>query len=205
MEQDYFYEVAKGHGLRHNPLKAIIAPRPIAWISSISENGVANLAPYSFFNMINDRPPMLVFCSNGAKDTVRNIQETGDFVVNIPTHSQAAQLNETSVAYAPDVDEFEVVKLEREAARLVAPHRVRGAAAALECSSVEIIQLRDHDGSAINSWLVIGRILAVHISRQLINDGTYDTAKANPILRAGYADEYWAIDIHGKFSMRRPG
>lgn len=204
MSGTYFYEVAQGHGLRHNPLKAIIAPRPIAWVSTLSAGGLSNLAPYSFFAMINDTPPMLSFCSNGAKDTVGNIRETGQFVVNIPTVALADQMNQTSAPYSSEIDEFEAAGLEKAAARMVAPHCVKGAAAALECSSTDIIRLRDISGKAIDSWLVIGQVLAVHIDQHCIVDGLYDTAQANPILRAGYADEYWAIDTHGKFSMHRP-
>jgi len=198
------YRVQDGHGLRHNPLKAMIAPRPIAWISTLSKTGVPNLAPYSFFNMINDDPPQLMFASSGYKDTVTNIAETREFVVNLADRRLAEALNATSRPFPPNVSEFDEAKLDSSPSMLVAPRRVTASPAALECRRVQIIPVPDLDGNSTNSWLTIGQIVAVHIDLRCIVDGMYRTEAAAPITRAGYTGDYWEIGGAGKFQMPRP-
>lgn len=199
----HFYTPEDGHGLARNPLKAIVAPRPIAWISTLSAGGVGNLAPYSFFNLINDAPPMLMFSSTGYKDTVRNIAETGEFTVSMATRTLAEAMNSTSAALPPEVDEFDAAALARLPSRTVAPPGVAGSPAVLECRSVSVRQLQDLAGAAVDSWMVIGQIVGVSVERGCLADGRFRTDVANPVLRAGYADEYWEITEAGRFAMRR--
>jgi flavin reductase (DIM6/NTAB) family NADH-FMN oxidoreductase RutF len=205
MSDHHSYRIEDGHGLRHDPLKAIIAPRPIGWISTLSATGVANLAPYSFFAMINDRPPMLMFSSSGHKDSVTNIEATGEFVFNLATRPLAEQMNMTCAMLPPDADEFAVAGLAKAPSLRVAPPRVAAAPAALECKAVEVKRLRDLDGQAVDGWMTIGQIVAVHLDPACIEDGLFLTERAHPILRAGYAADYWEIGETGKFAMRRPG
>lgn len=197
------YDVPDGHGLARNPLKAIVAPRPIAWVSTLSRSGVGNLAPYSFFNMISDQPPMLMFSSVGYKDSVRNIEETGEFSVSMASHALAERMNRTSSPLPPEVDEFDVSGLDRLACRQIAPPGVAGSPAVLECRSVEVKRLKDMHGHDADVWMVLGQIVAVHLDKSCIADGRFRTELAQPVLRAGYADEYWGIGAEGKFSMGR--
>lgn len=200
----YYYEIDQGHGLRRNPLKAIMAPRLIGWISSQGSDGVDNLAPYSFFNMVNDSPPMLMFSSTGFKDSVRNIEATGEFAFNLASRPLAGAVNRTSASVPSDVDEFELAGLEKASCHLIGARRVAASPACLECRLVDIRQLSDLHGAAIESWMVIGQIVAVHLDPTCITDGLFLTERAEPILRAGYAAEYWAIGAAGKFEMARP-
>jgi flavin reductase (DIM6/NTAB) family NADH-FMN oxidoreductase RutF len=114
----YFYEPSKGHGLKHDPFNAIIAPRPIGWISSRDTKGHVNLAPYSFFNAFCYVPPIIGFSSTNWKDTVENIQQTGEFVWNLATMDLARQMNATAAHVAPEVDEFKVAGLTAVPGRL---------------------------------------------------------------------------------------
>jgi flavin reductase (DIM6/NTAB) family NADH-FMN oxidoreductase RutF len=205
MSDRHSYRIEDGHGLRHDPLKAIIAPRPIGWISTLSSTGIANLAPYSFFAMINDRPPMLMFSSTGHKDSVANIEATGAFVFNLATRPLAEAMNATSATLPPDADEFEIAGLTKAPSLLVAPPRVAETPAAFECRAVEVKQLRDLDGRAVDGWMTIGQIVAVHLDPACIEDGLFLTERARPIQRAGYAADYWEVGAAGKFAMRRPG
>jgi flavin reductase (DIM6/NTAB) family NADH-FMN oxidoreductase RutF len=205
MSDRHSYRIEDGHGLRHDPLKAIIAPRPIGWISTLSASGVANLAPYSFFAMIADQPPMLMFSSSGYKDSVRNIEETGEFVFNLATRPLAEAMNASCAMLPPEADGFEVAGLAKAPSLLVAPPRVAATPAALECKAVEVKRLRDLDGREVENWMTIGQIVAVHLDPACIEDGLFLTERANPIQRAGYAADYWAVGETGKFQMRRPG
>lgn len=198
------YRVEDGHGLRHNPLKAIVAPRPVGWISTLSAEGIANLAPYSFFNLVNDTPPMLMFSSTGYKDSVRNIEATGEFVFNLATRRLAEQMNATSAVFPHEVDEFEAAGLEKASGLVVACPRVAASPAALECRAVEVRRLHDVDGEPVDSWMTIGQVVAVHLDPGCIEEGLFLTERANPILRAGYAADYWEIGDYGKFAMWRP-
>ena len=199
----HYYAADQRHGLARNPLKAIIAPRPIAWVSTISADGVGNLAPYSFFNQVSDSPPMLMFSSVGRKDTVRNIAATGEFALSIASHALAAAMNLTSGDYPTAIDEFDAAGLSRMPCRAIRPPAVAGSPAVLECRAVEVRQLAALDGARIDVWMVIGQIVGVHVARVCLVDGLFRTELANPVLRAGYADEYWSIGSEGGFRMRR--
>jgi flavin reductase (DIM6/NTAB) family NADH-FMN oxidoreductase RutF len=202
MTQSHFYEPPAGHRLRHDPLKAIVAPRPIGWISTVSAEGVVNLAPYSFFNMISDDPPMVMFSSDGWKDTVQNVSETGEFVANLAVRSLAEQMVLTSAPVAPEVDEMALADLEKAPSILVRPPRVAAAPAALECSCVSIQRLRGIGGVESSNYMVIGQIVGVHIDSAFLKDGIFDTAAAHPLGRCGYRGDY--AEVTSLFEMLRP-
>ena len=200
----YYYEPSQGHGLPHNPFNAIIGPRPIGWISTRGANGGLNLAPYSFFNAFAYTPPIIGFGSTGAKDTLRNVRDTGEFVWNLATRALATQMNQTSATVAPEISEFELSGLTPIAAIRVAAPRVAESLVAMECKVTQIVQLTDHQGSPMPNWVVFGEVVAVHIARHLLVNGIYDTAAAHPILRAGGADAYAEISPEVMFRMKRP-
>lgn len=203
MSESYFYEQASGHGLPHDPLKAIIAPRPIGWISTVDGEGRVNLAPYSFFNMVSDSPPMVMFSSNGWKDSVRNVADTGEFVANLAGRALAEAMNVTSASVPHEVDEMDLAGLEKAPCRLVRPPRVAAAAASLECRRISITHLHGLDGAPASNYLVIGQIVAVHINPAYLANGRFDTAAAAPLGRCGYRGDYAAADT--LFEMIRPG
>ncbi|WP_440976388.1 flavin reductase family protein [Pseudoxanthomonas winnipegensis] len=200
----HFYRPADGHGLAHDPFKAIVAPRPIGWIGSVSPEGVRNLAPYSFFNAFGDTPPLIGFSSSGWKDSVRNIQATGVFTWNLATAAQATQMNQSSAPFPAEVDEFERSGLEALPGRVVDAPFVAGTPAAFECRLTQLIQLNDAQGRALPQWLVLGEVVGVHIDRRFLVDGVYDTAAAAPILRAGGPGAYVRVGPEAMFDMRRP-
>lgn len=197
-----FYDtVSYAHGLPHDPMKAIVAPRPIGWISAMSSDGAVNLSPYSFFNAFSTRPTIVGFGSDGMKDAVSFIAQTREFVCNLATYDLRDQMNMTSAPLPRGVSEFEHAGLEREASQLVKPPRVKGIAAALECRLVEIVRLKTSDGDEIDNYLVLGHVVGVYIDDRFIKDGLFDTAAARPIARCGYRD-YAVVDE--LFSMTRP-
>ncbi len=204
-ERDFhYYEPATGHGLKHDPFNAIIGPRPIGWISSRDRDGRINLAPYSFFNAFNYKPPIIGFSSVTEKDTVRNVRETGEFVWNLATKDIAAQMNATSAHLPHGVDEFEVAGLTKVPGRLVNVPRVGEAKAAMECKVLDIIQFKSKEGRAVKAWLTLGEVVAVYLDRSVIKDGVYQTAEAHPILRAGRMGDYAEITPEIMFEMVRP-
>ncbi len=205
MEDSHYYRPVDGHGLAHDPFNAIVGPRPIGWISTISDDGVANLAPYSFFNAFNYKPPVIGFSSVGWKDTVRNIQANGEFVYNLATRALAEAMNASSARVDPQVDEFTLAGLACLPCREVRPSRVARSPVALECKATQIIQLQTAKGIPVEAWLTLGEVVGVHIDRHLIVDGSYQTAAAEPILRGGGLADYFAILPDAKFEMRRPG
>lgn len=201
--EEYFYEPARGHGLPHDPFKAIVAPRPIGWIATRDRQGRANLAPYSFFNAFSSNPPIVGFCSEGRKDSIRNVEATGEFVANLATKPLAAAMNQTSASVASDVDEFVLSGLTAAPCRLVAAPRVAESPAALECKLLQIVQLRDLAGQPLESYLALGQVVGVHIASAYLKDGRFDTAAAQPIARAGYRGDYF--EIGALFELLRPG
>ena len=198
----HFYEPSKGHGLPHDPFKAIVAPRPIGWISTRDPEGRLNLAPYSFFNAVCDRPPMVMFSSAGWKDTVANIKATGEFVCNLVTRALAEKMNRTSAALPHGVDEFEFAGLAAAPSRIVAPPRVADVPAALECKLVDIIQLHTAEGAVLDQYLTIGEVVGVYIDQAYLKDGVFDLLATHPIQRAGYSADY--TEATTGFQMKRP-
>ena len=196
------YEPRLGHGLPHDPFNAIVGPRPIGWISTQSADGVLNLAPYSFFNAFNYVPPIIGFASIGAKDTLRNIEATGEFVWNLVTRALAEAMNQSCAPVGPEVDEFALAGLTPLASTRVAPPRVAESPVTMECRRTQVLQITGADGQAVPTWLVLGEVVAVHIDRALLTNGVYDTAAAQPVLRGGGAGDYFALGE--RFQMFRP-
>lgn len=204
MSDMHFYEPAMGHGLPHDPFKAIVAPRPIGWISTLGTDGTPNLAPYSFFNAIGDAPPIVAFSSSGTKHSVENAEATGEFVCSLATRALAEAMNATSAVVPAAVDEFALAGLEPAPSRIVSPPRVAGSPAALECRLVQVVDLVDLDGVSAGHRLAIGQVVGVHIDRAYLRDGLFDTAAARAIARAGYRDEYFEATPGTRFRMMRP-
>jgi len=200
----YFYEPAHGHGLAHDPFNAIVGPRPIGWISTLGTNGAPNLAPYSFFNAFNYKPPMIGFSSNGEKDTLRNARQTGEFVWNLATKTLAEQMNATSAAVPYGTDEFALAGLTPAVSQRIAAPRIAESPVNFECKVSDIVHLKGHRGELAAAWLVIGEVVAVHICEELLNDGVFDTFHADIILRAGGPSAYALIGPSTRFDMTRP-
>ncbi|GHB33143.1 Asp/Glu/hydantoin racemase [Pseudovibrio japonicus] len=196
-----FYEANKPHGLPHNPFKAIVAPRPIGWVSTVSSSGQRNLAPYSFFNAVCDAPPMVAFGSTGYKDSVRNIEETGEFVCNQATIDLAEAMNRSSAMVGSDVDEFQLSGLTPIASNLVKAPRVLEAKTALECKLLNVQRLTDLDRNETETWLILGQVVGVHIDESVLENGLLNVAKMKPLARLGYMDYSVVNEV---FQMKRP-
>lgn len=188
--------------LPHDPFKALIAPRPIGWVSTIGRNGAINLAPYSFFNAVADKPPLLAFSSNDIKDSVTFAQETGEFVWNMPTYDLRNEMNATSATLPLGENEFLHAGLEMAASTLVKPPRVAASPCAMECKVTEIIRLKNKEGGQADNYLVIGEVVGVHLDASFIKDGIVQIAEMQPIARCGYLADYTVLD--DLFQMTRP-
>ena len=199
-----FYEPRLGHGLPHDPFNAIVGPRPIGWISSHDAQGRLNLAPYSFFNAFNYTPPIVGFASIGAKDTLRNVRATGEFAWNLATRPLAEAMNASCATVAPEANEFELAGLTPVASTLIGVPRVAESPVSFECRVTQIIQLKGADGGQVDTWLTLGEVVGIHIDPALLKEGVYDTAAAQPILRAGGPADYFSIGPDQLFRMRRP-
>lgn len=200
----HFYQPKDGHGLPHDPFNAIVGPRPIGWVSTCSNDGILNLAPYSFFNAFNYIPPIIGFSSTGLKDSVRNVQENGMFVWNLVTRPLAEAMNQTCAPVGPEVNEFELAGLTTAPSRVVNVPRVAESPVSFECRSTQIIQLEGLDKQKVPTWLVLGEVVGVHIADHLLKDGIYDTANAGHILRGGGPADYFSIGPEQLFKMSRP-
>lgn len=200
-----FYKPEDGHGLPHDPFKACVAPRPIGWISTVSADGVINVAPYSFFNAVASAPPMVMYANNGRqphgpKDTLTNIRQTKEFVVNVATWDLRDAMNITSGPELPDVDEMTLAGLTAAPCETVKPPRIQESPINMECRVVEIVDLPcTQEGGA--NVVVIGQVLGIHIDETILTDGLIDIAKLRPIARLGYKDY---ATIGDTFTMARP-
>jgi flavin reductase (DIM6/NTAB) family NADH-FMN oxidoreductase RutF len=198
---------ASDGGLPRDPFKACVVPRPIGWISTLDAQGLRNLAPFSFFNAISERPPMVMFCANGRhvdggeKDSVRNARQTGEFVVNLATWDLREAVNASSAEVAHTVDEFELAKLTPAACVMVRPPRVRESPISLECVVSHIHEL---PGNAPDQFgrMVMGRVVGIHIDDSVIEDGRVSIGRLAPIARLGYRQYARLGEI---FEMSRPG
>ncbi|MDA1183050.1 MAG: flavin reductase family protein [Acidobacteria bacterium] len=200
----HYDAIANAHGLAHDPFKALVGPRPIGWITSVSADGVCNLAPYSFFNAVSDRPHYVMFSSSGKKDSLRNIHETGEFTCSMATWDTRFAMNVSSAPVAPDVDEYQVAGLTAVASRFVKPPRVREAPAALECTHWKTIELPDVEaGSDQGHFVVFGRVVGIYIDDAYVHDGRVDTGAMRPIARLGYM-QYAAVTPETVFDIDRP-
>jgi len=197
-----FYDaVANTHGLQWDPFKALVAPRPIGWISTLGKNGVVNLAPYSFFNAVSTDPHFVMFSSGGRKDSQRNAEETGEFVCSLATYDLRDAMSRTSQHVGPDVDEMDLAGLTPAPSKLVAPPRVKESPVAFECRYWRTIDLPGPDGGPGTHAIVLGQVVGVHIDDAVITGGKVDVTKLKPIARLGYGD-YAVIDE--VFELTRP-
>ena len=187
--------------LPRDPFKAIVAPRPIGWISTRALDGRINLAPYSFFNGFSSAPPIVGFSSEGWKDSASFAKESGEFVANLATHDLREPMNETSAPFPRGESEFARAGLTMADCRLVAAPRVAESPAALECKVVEVVEIRSVSGAWSGSVLTLGEVVAFHIDDEFLLDGRFDTARALPLARCGYQD-YAAVEKI--FAMARP-
>jgi len=191
-----FYRPEDGHGLPHNPLNALVTPRPIGWISTRSAKGVANLAPYSFFNAVAYTPPQVMYSSTGVKDNLNNIRETGVFCVNIVEYAALHKMNASSAVLPPEVDEFEHAGVEKAPCETIDCDRVADAPASLECRLTQIVDLKG------TNFLVLGEITGIHIRDNVLRDGLVDPLLFYPLARMGYRDYSVVREV---FPLARPG
>ena len=198
------YEPRHGHGLAHDPFNAIIGPRPIGWIGSRGSDGSVNLAPYSFFNAFNYRPPILAFSSTTPKDSTRNCIETREFTWNLCTRAQAEAMNRTSAPASYGTDEFALAGLEAVPSHMISAPRVGGSPVHFECRVTEVLHLHDQHGTELPAVMVFGEVVMAHIDRRLLKDGTFDTFAADIVLRAGGPTAYAALGPASRFDMTRP-
>ena len=196
-----FYDARTKAPLKHDPVKALVAPRPIGWISTLSRDGVANLAPYSFFNLVASGPSIVAFSSAGRKDSQTNAEQTGEFVCNIASFDQREAVNSSAATLPPEVDEFALTGLGTLPSQLIKPPRVLGAPAHLECVHLQTVPLFSKDGVRNGFDLVLGEVVGVHIDDQFIKEGLVDTGAMRLIARLGYLDYSVTDEV---FAMRRP-
>ena len=198
-----FYETAaNAHGLRHDPFKAIVAPRPIGWIGTKGNDGSFNLSPYSFFNVVSDNPKIVMFSSSGRKHSLRNAEETGVFTASLVSRDLVEKTNLSSRAVDYGVDEFQLAGLTSKMGLVVDAPFVAEAHAALECRVTQILQPVGLDGEAADSWMVFGQVVAIHIDDSIIRNGRLDMGLARPIGRMGYMD--YCDGGSDVFELQRP-
>lgn len=204
-----FFDLNQSPGFKRTVFNAIVAPRPIGWISSVDEHGTANLAPFSHFNLVSTAPPVLIFsCNTPAdrpeKDTIANVRATGEFVVNLATLALAEAMNATSAPAPRGVDEFELAGLQKAASVLVRPPRVAASPAALECRVLRFVDIDPEKPGETRSTVVFGRVVGVHIAEGFLDaNGRFDTAKARPLTRLGgtqYAEAGAIFDLPSAFA-----
>ena len=199
-----FYEPKSGHPFKIDPYKALVFPRPIGWISSLSKKGIPNLAPYSYFNAVADEPPQVMFCSNGDsayggyKDSLANILSTKEFVVNFATANTRDAMNISSSNYEPNEDEFVAAKLKKRKSKLVKPPSVNDSPVNLECKLLKTLKLKTNTKKI--STMVIGEIIGIYINNKFIKNGRIDSVSMRYISRMGYS-EYSTIS--SKFNLKR--
>jgi flavin reductase (DIM6/NTAB) family NADH-FMN oxidoreductase RutF len=201
-----FYDPRKNdHGLPRDPFKAIVSPRPVGWITSMNAKGEINLAPYSFFNAVSDDPPIVLFSSDGRKDSLVFVEETKEFVCNLANLDLLDAVVTTGISFPRGVNEMIEAGLEPAPSRLVRPPRVKASPCALECKLLQIVDLDDLDGHPSHRHVVIGQVIGIHIDERYLKDGRLDTAAMRPIARCGYAD-YAVVDkVIPVVRPRKPG
>lgn len=197
------YEPSSGHGLRYDPFGSIVAPRPIGWISTRSETGGRNLAPYSFFNAFNYDPPIIGFASVGRKHTLENAVRTGVFGWNLASTVLAEQINASSIDLPAGEDEFDFAGLVSVEADLIDVPLVQASPVRFECRVTQVVRLLGAGKAELDTWLVLGEVIKAHIATALLVNGVFDTAAADPLLRGGGLD-YFRLDGGRRFAMPRP-
>jgi len=199
-----FYETLENkHGLKHDPFKALMVPRPIGWISTVGTNGICNIAPYSFFNAMGENPVYVAFSSSGPKDSLRNVLETKEFVCSLATWDLRYEMNATSASVPYGVDEFPIAGLTAAPSRLVKPPRVKESPAAFECRLWQTIELPGKPGKPSRNTMVIGEVVGIHIDDRFVKDGIVNTGAMRPIARLGYM-EYGVLEPENVFIINRP-
>jgi flavin reductase (DIM6/NTAB) family NADH-FMN oxidoreductase RutF len=200
----FYGTIENKHGLRHDPFKAVVAPRPIGWISTISRDGICNIAPYSFFNAVGEKPHYVMFSSSGRKDSIKNAEETGEFVCSLATWDLRHNQNMTSASVPYGVDEFPIGELTAAPSHLVKPPRVKESPAALECRYWKTVELPPlAPGGEARNWVVFGQVIGIYIDDRFVQDGMVDTGAMRPIGRLGYMD-YAVVTPETMFSIDRP-
>src|SRR5262245_18540369 len=197
----YYDPRRQGHGLSHNPMTALVVPRPIGWISTVSRAGVVNLAPYSFFNVVSGQPPFVMFASKPRKDSQRNAEETGEFVANMATYDLRDAVNASSAEFGPAISEPDRIGLEMAPCREVKPPRVARSPVALECRYCKTVERISADGPRNTSSVVIGEVVGIHIDDAVIVNGHVDVTRMQPLARLGYMDYCAVTEL---FSIQRP-
>lgn len=199
-------ETMRPEPLTHSPFKALVVPRPIGWISTVDANGQPNIAPFSYFNAVSDNPPCVMFCPNGthqdggAKDTLTNIKQTGEFVFNLVGWDLKEEMNQTSANRPHGESEFDFANLESLPCHKVNAPRVAAAAASFECRHLTTVTIPpDQDDTGNN--MVIGEVVGIHIRDEYIKEGKIDLKAIRPVARLGYMDYTFVDDV---FSMQRP-
>jgi flavin reductase (DIM6/NTAB) family NADH-FMN oxidoreductase RutF len=196
-----FYDAVRNdHGLALDPFKAVMVPRPVGWISTLSPDGVANLAPYSFFNAFSDGPVYVAFGSGGRKDTLRNVEATGEFAFNMATYALREAMNATSATVPSHIDEFSLGGVSKAQCQFIKAPRVGESPVCFECKHFQTVPLPSDDGH-VQDWMVIGRVIGIHIDDRFIENGRVNTAAMQPLARLGYS-EYATVD--STWRMRRP-
>lgn len=190
-----FYQPAEGHGLRYNPFKAIVSPRPIAWISTRAGTG-DNLAPYSFFNAITDAPPQVMF-AGGMKDSISNARDSGFFAVNIVEEAMFKTMSATSASLPRGTDEFTVAGVPKAECNSIDCPRVANAPATLECRLLQLIALKGGE-----DFMIIGEVTGIHLRDDCLVDGRFDVTRYRPMARLGYMDYAVVRDL---VTLPRPG
>lgn len=177
-----FYRPADGHGLPHNPFNAIVAPRPVGWISTRGTMG-DNLAPYSFFNAIAYVPPQVMFSSTGVKDSLAAVRESGVFAVNIVEEAMLQVMSDTSRHFPRGTDEFAACGVAKAECDSIDCPRVADAPATLECRVTEVIALLGAE-----DFMVLGEVTGIHLRDDCLKGGRFDVTAFNPVARLGYRD-----------------
>ena len=199
---DMFYETSRDdHGLPADPLKALVVPRPIGWISTRSPGGHVNLAPYSFFNMVDDEPPIVLFSSGGPKDSATFAAESGEFVVNFVGEHLMHAANATSVNAPRGENEFSYAKVTEAPSRMVSAPRVLEAFAAFECKVTQVFSPQTLSGGVSEAIIVMGQVVGVHIDERVLTEGRVDVSKSLPVARLGYSDY---VVVREAVTIRRP-
>ena len=202
-----FYEPKKGYPLLHNPFNALVFPRPIGWISSLSKTGIANLAPYSFFNAIAYVPPQVMFSATayhnqgGFKDSVANILATKEFVINLATKKLKQQVVQSSIDAPNDIDEFKLMKLKKRKSKIVKPPSVAESPINLECRLLKKIDLKTTSKNKNQNKMIIGEVVGIYIDNKFIKNNKINSLAMRAISRMGYT-EYSEVD--SRFLMERP-
>lgn len=200
-----FYDAIENkHGLKHDPFKALMVPRPIGWISTISKEGVANIAPYSFFNAVAERPHYVVFGSAGIKDSLQNINDTGEFCCSLANWDLRYEMNTTSAAVPHNIDEFPLAGITAKASKMVKPPHVKESPAVFECKLYKTMELPPAAPNQRAGYtMVIGMVVGIHIDDRFVHDGIVDTGAMRPIARLGYMD-YGVVTPENVFTINRP-